>query len=226
VVGFGVVAVFTAGAVLLLVADSRTHTAPATSAAKGWGIRERRGFTALCLIEVLDSSTRTAFLTFIAFLLIAKGLPEGWAVLSVPLVLVGGMAGKLACGLLAERFGIARMIVLTEVATGAGILAALALPGVAAFLLLPLLGVVLQGTSSVLYATLGEYVEPERLPRAFGFFYTIGSVCGIAAPLGYGVLGDRYGVQAALAVMSAAILLTLPLAFLLRRAAFDDHVLE
>jgi MFS family permease len=217
VVGFGVAAIFTAAAVLLLVGDSRAHSAPAGTAPRGWGIRDRRGFTALCLIEVLDSSTRTAFLTFIAFVLLAKGLPEGWAVLSVPLVLVGGMAGKLACGLLAERLGIARMIVLTEVATGAGILAALALPGVGAFLLLPLLGVVLQGTSSVLYATIGEYVEPERLPRAFGFFYTIGSVCGIAAPLGYGLLGDRYGVEAALAVMGVAILLTLPLTLLLRR---------
>src|SRR6185503_1856520 len=154
VVGFGVVSILTGVAVVLLLADSPTHPAPVCRTVGGWGIRDRRGFAALCLIEVLDASTRTAFLTFIAFLLIAKGLPERWAVLSVPLVLVGGMAGKLACGLAAERLGIARMIVLTELATSAGILAALGLPGVAAFFLLPLLGVVLQGTSSVLYATI------------------------------------------------------------------------
>ncbi len=224
VIGFGIAAILTAATVLLLVADARAHSAPAAPAAGGWGIRDRRGFAALCLIEVLDSSTRTAFLTFIAFLLIAKGLPEHWAVLSVPLVLVGGMAGKLACGLAAERLGIARMIVLTELATGGGILAALALPGVGAFLLLPLLGVVLQGTSSVLYATIGEYVEPERLPRAFGFFYTIGSVCGIAAPLGYGLLGNRYGVEASIAVMGVAILLTLPLSLLVMKPRAPSKV--
>jgi len=217
VVGFGVAAIGTAAAVLLLVADARAHSASAATSGRGWGIRDRRGFAALCLIEVLDSSTRTGFMTFIAFLLIAKGLPEHWAVLSVPLVLVGGMPGKLACGLLAERLGIARMIVLTELATCGGILAALALPGVGAFLLLPLLGVVLQGTSSVLYATIGEHVEPERLPRAFGFFYTIGSVCGIAAPLGYGLLGNRYGVETSIAVMGMLILLTLPLSLLLAK---------
>jgi hypothetical protein len=61
------------------------------------------------------------------------------------------------------------MIVITEVATACGIFAVLALPAIAAFLLLPLLGIVLQGTSSVLYATIGEFVEPERLPRTFGF---------------------------------------------------------
>ncbi|HEY7239302.1 MAG TPA: MFS transporter [Burkholderiales bacterium] len=224
VVGFGVAAILTAAAVLLLVADARAHSVSTTTSVGGWGIRDRRGFMALCLIEVIDSSTRTGFMTFIAFLLLAKGLPEHWAVLSVPLVLVGGMAGKLACGLLAERLGTARMIVLTEVATAGGILAALALPSVGAFVLLPLLGVVLQGTSSVLYATIGEYVEPERLPRAFGFFYTIGSVCGIAAPLGYGLLGNRYGVQASIAVMGAAILLTLPLALLLAKSSAASKV--
>ena len=224
VIGFGVAAILTAAAVLLLVADARAHSVAAGTSEGGWGIRDRRGFTALCLIEVLDSSTRTGFMTFIAFLLLAKGLPEHWAVLSVPLVLVGGMAGKLACGLLAERLGIARMIVLTEVATAGGIFAALALPGVGAFLILPLLGVVLQGTSSVLYATIGEYIEPERLPRAFGFFYTIGSVCGIAAPLGYGLLGNRHGVEASIAVMGAAILLTLPLALLLAKSGAASKV--
>jgi len=220
VFGFGVAGMVMAVAVFLLVVDSRAareHAAPAPKTA-GWGIRDARGFAALCLIEIIDSSTRTAFLTFIAFLLIARGFPEGWAAAAVPLVLVGGMAGKLACGLLAERFGIVRMIVVTELATACGILAALALPAAAAFLLLPLLGVVLQGTSSVLYATIGELVEEARLPRAFGLFYTVGSVCGIAAPLGFGLLGDRFGVETAIATIGAAILLTVPLALLLKPA--------
>jgi MFS family permease len=219
VVGFGVIALLAGGAVLLLVSDTSSSAqtpkdAPARAA--GWGIRDRQGFTVLCLIEILDSSTRAGFLTFIAFLLIQGGLPEGWAASAVPLVFVGGMAGKLGCGLLAERLGVVRMIVITEVATACGIFAVLALPAAGAFLLLPLLGVVLQGTSSVLYATVGEFVEPDRLPRTFGFFYTIGSLCGIVAPLGYGLLGDRFGVGAAIATMGVVILLAIPLAALLK----------
>jgi MFS family permease len=189
------------------------------SSALGWGIHDRPRFLALCLIEILDSSTRTGFLTFIAFLLIAKGLPAGWAVAAVPLVLAGGMAGKLACGVLAERIGVARMIVVTEIGTAAGIFAALALPAAGALLLLPLVGVALQGTSSVLYATIGEYVEPERLSRAFGLFYTVGSVCGIAAPLAFGLLGDRLGVHVAIAALGGTVLLTLPLVAVLRPRA-------
>jgi MFS family permease len=220
VIGFGAFGVATAAAVLVLL-DARNqslspgHTEPAAGASD-WGIRDRPRFLALCLIEVLDASTRSAFLTFIAFLLIAKGLPTGWAVAAVPLVLAGGMAGKLACGVLAERIGVARMIVATEIGTAAGIFAALALPAAGALLLLPLVGVVLQGTSSVLYASIGEYVRPERLSRAFGLFYTVGSVCAIAAPLAFGLLGDRLGVHVAIAALGGTILLTLPLVAVLR----------
>jgi MFS family permease len=224
VVGFGIAGIVTAVAIFLTVTNTNAGKSAADAAAPekkvaGWGIRDRQGFTALCLIEILDSSTRTGFLTFIAFVLIARGLPDGWAILSVPLILVGGMAGKLACGFLAERLGIVRMIVITELATGAGILATLVLPAEASFLLLPLIGVVLNGTSSVLYATLGEFVDKDRLARAFGFFYTLGSICGIIAPLGYGLIGDLYGVETAMAIIGAAIFLTVPLAALLRPSA-------
>jgi MFS family permease len=224
VIGFGLLGIATAVAIFVTVSNTRAAAPPVAGAApapktRGWGIRNPQAFTALCLIEILDSSTRTGLLTFIAFVLIEKGLPQGWAVLSVPLILVGGMAGKLACGFLAERFGVVRMIIITEVATGCGILATLALPGALSFLLLPLIGVVLQGTSSVLYATVGEYVEQDRLPRAFGFFYTLGSLCGIAAPLGYGLLGDLQGVETSIAVIGVAIFLTVPLAAMLKPAA-------
>ena len=222
---FGALALACALLVLVALDATAGRTEPVkVSAAEpaapaGWGIRNRAGFTALCLIEVIDTSVRTGFLTFIAFLMLAKNLPAGRAALSVPLILIGGMAGKLACGHLAERFGIVRMIVITEVATGAGILATLVLPGTASFLLLPLIGVVLNGTSSVLYATLGEFVDKDRLARAFGFFYTLGSLCGIAAPLGYGLIGDLYGVETSMAIIGVAIFLTVPLALLMRPAA-------
>jgi FSR family fosmidomycin resistance protein-like MFS transporter len=223
VIGFGAIGMLTAAMIFFYVSSSRVaHTTGAGAVPhvgiRGWGIRNPQGFTALCLIEILDSSTRTGFLTFIAFLLIDKGIPNGWAALAVPLVLTGGMAGKLACGFLAERLGIIRTIVITEVATGLGILSTLALPGIGILILLPLLGVGLQGTSSVLYATIGDLVDKDRLPRAFGLFYTLGSLCGIAAPLGYGLVGDIAGVQIAIASVGVAVLVTLPFAAMLRPA--------
>jgi FSR family fosmidomycin resistance protein-like MFS transporter len=227
VVGFGIAGILTAIAIFATVSDTRVTKAAVAHAepekkVKGWGIRNKPAFAALCAIEILDSSTRTGFLTFIAFVLLAKGLPDGWAVLSVPLILVGGMAGKLACGFLAERLGVVRMIVITEIATGCGILATLLLPSYAAFLLLPLIGVVLNGTSSVLYASIGDFVEQDRLARAFALFYTLGSLCGIAAPLGYGLIGDLYGVETSMAIIGIAIFLTIPLAAFMRASSAGD----
>jgi FSR family fosmidomycin resistance protein-like MFS transporter len=219
VVGFGIAGVVTAIAIFLWIANTHTHSrANPKPKIKGWGIRNKPAFAALCVVDMVDSTTRTGFLTFIAFLLIAKGVPEGWAALAVPLVLIGGMAGKYFCGVLADKLGVIRTIVITEVATGAGILATLALPGMATFFLLPLVGVVLQGTSSVIYGTIGDLVESDKLPRAFAMVYTVGAVCGIIAPLGYGLLGDAIGIEKTIAIAGVVVLLTLPLAMVLRAA--------
>jgi MFS family permease len=219
VVGFGVAAIVTAVVIFLWIANTHTHSRENPKPKiQGWGIRNKPAFVALCTVDILDSATRTGFLTFIAFLLIAKGVPDGWAALSVPLVLVGGMAGKYFCGVLAEKYGVIRTIVITELATGVGILATLALPGMATFFLLPFVGVALQGTSSVIYGTIGDLVEPDKLPRAFAMVYTVGSVCGIIAPLVYGFLGDAIGIEKTIAIAGGVVLLTLPLALVLRSA--------
>jgi MFS family permease len=220
VVAFGIAGIVSAALVFLTVTNSGAHApqqGPEKKAAsKGWGIRHKPAFVALCALDAVDSMTRTAFLTFIAFLLIARGLPEGWAVLSVPLILTGGMAGKYACGVLAERMGVLRTIVVTEVATGIGILLTLALPAAATFFLLPLIGVVLQGTSSVIYGTIGDLVEQDKLPRAFGIVYTTGACCGIIAPLVYGAIGDAIGIEKTIAMVGVFVLLSLPLCLVLR----------
>ena len=195
---------------------------PAISSARresgGWGIRDRAGFSALCAIAVFDSATRTGFLTFVAFVMIDKGLPAAWAAVAVVMVFSGGMVGKLACGFLADRIGVIRTVVLTELGTGIGILLVLVLPNMAAFFLLPFIGAALNGTSSVLYGTIGDLVEEDRQQRAFGLFYTLGSVCGILAPLGYGFLGDSIGIPATMVVIGCVIFATIPLCLLLRPA--------
>lgn len=229
ITAFGAMALVCALLILVALDATAGRSKPVRAAAglptapSGWGIHNRPGFIALCVIEILDTSVRTGFLTFIAFLMLAKNLPAGWAALSVPLILIGGMAGKLACSYLAERFGIVRTVALTEVCTGAGILLMLVLPDVAAYLVLPLLGIALNGTSSVLYATIGDVVDSDRLPRVFGFFYTINSVCGLIVPLVFGAIGDAFGIATSIAICGVLAFATLPLCFTLARALRPAH---
>jgi MFS family permease len=138
--------------------------------------------------------------------------------IALAVLFAGGAAGKFVCGLVAERVGIVRTVVLTELATALGIAAvALGSLSVALAVLLPL-GIALNGTSSALYATVADLVLPERRARAYGLYYTLVVAASAAAPLVYGALGDALGVMATLLVTSAVVLLTLPLCFVLRLA--------
>jgi MFS family permease len=131
------------------------------------------------------------------------------------LVFLGGAVGKFACGWLGARFGVLATVLATEGGTAACILGALALPLVPLLVLLPLLGVMLNGTSSVLYGTVPELTSPGRTERAFALFYTgtIGS--GALSPVLYGMLGDWLGVDWAMAATAMVALAIFPLAFAL-----------
>ena len=182
----------------------------------GWGIRDRKGFQALSAVHVIDNTTRTAFLTFLPFLLIAKGSTVQAVGLALALVFAGGAVGKFVCGALAERLGVIRTVVLTELVTGGGILALLGLPLAPALALLPVLGIGLNGTSSVLYGTVADLVTPERRARAYGLFYTLGVGSGSVAPFFYGLGSDLWGVPTTLTIIGLLVFTTIPLSQLLK----------
>ncbi len=191
-------------------------TAERSAGVKGWGIRDTRGFQALSAIGMIDTATRTALLTFLPFLLLAKGLTVAGLGLSLAVLFAGGAAGKFVCGLVAERVGIVRTVILTEVATACGIVAVALGPLTVALAVLLPLGVALNGTSSALYATVADLVLPERRARAYGLYYTLIVAASAAAPLAYGALGDTVGIPVTLLVTSAVVLLTVPLCLVLR----------
>ena len=182
-----------------------------------WGIRDLRGFQALSLIQVIDSSTRTGLLTFLPFLLIAKGSSVRAVGFALMLVFAGGAAGKFACGVLAERLGVIRTVIITETATGVGILLLLALPLGPALVLLPLLGIALNGTSSVLYGTVADLVDSDRRARSYAVFYTLGIGASALSPSIYGVVSDWGGVPLAITIVGSVVFVTLPLTLALRR---------
>ena len=80
--------------------------------------------------------------------------------------------GKLVCAFIGARIGVVATVWLTEAVTAIGIVALLPLPLGAALVLLPVVGVALNGTSSVLYGSVPDLIEPARRQRAFSIFYT------------------------------------------------------
>ena len=176
------------------------------------------GFPLLLSVGVIDSATRMAFLTFLPFVLTAKGASVQTVGLSLTLVFAGGAAGKLVCAFIGARIGTIATVWLTETVTALGIVALLPLPLETAMLLLPVVGVALNGTSSVLYGSVPDLVAPEKRTRAFGIFYTGTIGAGAVSPALYGLLGDAVGVPSALVAVAAIVLVTLPLTLMLRPA--------
>jgi MFS family permease len=217
----GVLGLAVAAAIPLLLPRSTGRIAvPLTPASPGSlpgdDATPRRGaFPLLLAIGILDSGTRMGFLAFLPFVLRAKGGTTPTIGLALTLIFAGGAAGKLLCGLLGARIGVLRTVLLTEVATALGIFALAPLPLVGALACLPLIGVALNGTSSVLYGTVPELVTPARRERAFGLFYTGTIGGGAIAPVLYGLVGDAIGPAHAIMVVALVCLATLPLAWAL-----------
>jgi FSR family fosmidomycin resistance protein-like MFS transporter len=155
------------------------------------------------------------FLLFLPFLLKGKGASLTTVGLALSLIFIGGAFGKAACGWLGARLGLLATVVTTEVGTTAAILTVLALPLAPSLALLPLLGVMLNGTSSVLYGTVPELVTAHRIERAFALFYTgiLGS--SAVAPILYGRLGDAAGPVWATVAAALTALAVVPLMLVL-----------
>lgn len=218
---YGVIGLLSALALPLVLRHLETGGAARGEKPSGigdWGIRDARGFRALAGIGMIDNATRTAFLTFLPFVLIAKGLNVAGVGGALALVFAGGAAGKFVCGLVAERVGVIRTVVVTEAVTALGIVAVVtSAQPVALALLLPL-GVALNGTSSVLYGTVADLVVPERRSRAYGLYYTLTIGASSAAPAVWGVVGDLVGAGATLVAVGLVVLVTIPLCLALRPA--------
>jgi MFS transporter, FSR family, fosmidomycin resistance protein len=211
----GVIAVL-----LLALAPPTIHSLPGSHPVRG----EQRssgprttsfGFRLLFSISLIDSAARMGFLTFLPFLLQAKGAAIAQIGLGLTLVFAGGAAGKLVCGYLGARLGVLTTVILTEGLTAAGILVLLPIPLELAFVLLPVIGIGLNGTSSVLYGSVPELVSPEARTRAFGIFYTGTAGASAVAPPLMGLFGDRFGVSTTMAGIAIGVLATIPIAVIL-----------
>jgi MFS family permease len=201
------VGLIVAGALLALLPQRPAQAAANRESYSGGA--DGRGFGLLVAIGAFDTATRMGFLLFLPFLLHAKGGGAPAVALGLSLVFAGGAFGKALCGWLGERFGVVWSVIVTEAATAMLIVATLMAPLQPSLVLLPLLGVVLNGTSSVLYGTVPKLAHKSEIGRAFALFYTgvIGS--GGLAPIGFGAIADHssetIGVIATAGVAAAII---------------------
>jgi FSR family fosmidomycin resistance protein-like MFS transporter len=200
---------------LFALVPKRPFTAPIEHERTRHG-RGRRGFYLLLMIGAMDTAPRMGYLLFLPFLVRARSGTEAMVGVSLALLFIGGALGKAVCGWLGEHLGVVWSVVTTEAATAALMLSTLALPLSPMRVLLPLLGIVLNGTSSVLYGTVPELAPKGDTGRAFAMFYTAAIGAGGLAPIVYGAIADYAGRTAGIIASASTAAAIIPLVLALR----------
>ena len=182
----------------------------------GGGSVQMGGFVTLSGVGFLDSATRGAALAFLPFVMVAKGMNPAQVTGMLFFLFLGGAIGKYVVGWLGDRFGSVSLIWGTKGMTALLLISALTAPSVAMVPLMIILGVGLNGTSSALYATVADFVPPNRRARLYGFFYTTNEAGAVLAPIIYGVIADAYSLSTTMVVMGLATSAILPASLALR----------
>jgi hypothetical protein len=116
-------------------------------------------------------------------------------------------------------------VIATEIATALLIAASLVLPLAPMLAVLPILGIVLNGTSSVLYGTVPGLAPKGDIGRGFAVFYTGVIGAGGLAPIAYGAIADHWsrtvGILAAAATAAVIVPLVLGLGPILARLSAE-----
>jgi MFS family permease len=168
------------------------------------------GFIVLTVIGILDNAVRNGTLILFPFILIERGITEGQITLMLFLLFAGGASGKYVCGWLDERVGTIPLIWLTKGITAALLISTLVAPAISLWPLALILGVGLNGTSSVLYATVAKFIPAQRRTRYYGYFYTTNEIGTVVAPLSYGFIADQMGLRMSVLIMGVMTSLILP----------------
>ena len=172
--------------------------------------RKYSSFWALVFIGIIDSGTRMGFLTFFPFLLKAHDADVTITALALSLVFAGGAFGKLACGFLSTHWGSKKTVLFTEIATSCLILGIMVMPLSLEIVLSFFLGIVLNGTSSVIYGTVPDLVSKTDCQQAFAIFYTATIASGALSPWIYGTISDTLGIQQTITIIAICVWMIVP----------------
>ncbi|WP_353144834.1 MFS transporter [Paracoccus sp. (in: a-proteobacteria)] len=178
--------------------------------------RRRGGFRILTVIGGFDTATRMGYLLFLPFLVHGQGGDLPTVGIALALLFIGGAFGKAVFGGLGERLGVVGTVMIAEAMTASLIVATLFMPLPLTLILLPLLGIVLNGTSSVLYGTVPELSDGD-IGRAFAIFYTSVIGSGGLTPILYGAIADHSSRTVGVLAAAATAVLIIPLVLALGR---------
>lgn len=167
-------------------------------------------------IGFIDSGIRSAALAFLPFILKDKGLVDNQIFIMLTFLLAGGALGKFLCGWLDDRYGSMFLIWATKFITAVLLAYTLFVPSALLIPLMFVLGMGLNGTSSVLYSLVSLFIPSKNRSVGYGYYYTITELGGTLAPILFGIVADIFNIRKTIMLMGFSTLVILPASLILK----------
>jgi FSR family fosmidomycin resistance protein-like MFS transporter len=153
---------------------------------------------------------------FLPLFLTEEGANVWLAGAALSIVEAAGIAGALAGGWVSDHVGRRAVLVFGQIAAPIALLAFLAADGAMRIALLPFLGFALLAIPPVFMAVVQERFSESRA-LANGVYLSLNFVIRSLAAIGYGAVGDAFGLSTAMVIAACAAFGGLPLIWLLFR---------
>ncbi len=176
--------------------------------------RHRRLFLVIAGLSFSKSVISSSLSSFLPTYLNFKGENLWFAGISLSVLEFAGAAGTFLSGVISDRIGRKKMLLVSAVLSPFFMLAFLLSRGVFIFPSLLLLGFVLFSTSPVLLALVQES-EKEYPSSANGFYMMFNFVINSIVIIGVGLLGDRIGLENTYRISFLLSLVGIPLVIIL-----------
>ena len=167
-------------------------------------------------IGFIDSGIRSGALAFLPFILKDKGLVDNQIFIMLTFLLAGGALGKFLCGWLDDRYGSMFLIWATKFITALLLVYTLFVPSALLIPLMFVLGIGLNGTSSVLYSLVSLFIPSKNRSVGYGYYYTITELGGTLAPILFGIVADIFNIRKTIMLMGLSTLVILPASLILK----------
>ena len=196
--------VLVAAAVLLRALHGLEELAPETEAReRSSAVDDVRAMTILGVVIALRSVAWFGLLTFVPLWVVENGGTEGEGNRMLSLMLLAGAAGTLLLGPVADRVGLRRTLLLTQIALPFLVIAFVSVGGVLGTVALMLVGLCVVGTFGVTMV-LSQLYLPRHVGMASGLSIGLAMGLGGIAAVALGVVADTIDLETALYVAAVA----------------------